>query len=61
MTAALPDMWKISNVIPVHKAKESVNEKYRLISVLPVPSKILEKIVEMQAGKYLEANNIFFA
>ena len=61
MTATFPDMCKTAKLIPVHKGGESVNDNYRPISFLLVPSKILEKTVDMQIRKHLETNNIFFA
>ena len=41
-----PDMWKMSNVCPIHK-KESKNlkENYRPISLLPILAKIFEKVI----------------
>ena len=41
-----PDIWKRSNIIPVHKKndKRLVNN-YRPISLLPIFGKILEKIM----------------
>ena len=42
MTATFPDMCKIAKVIVVHKGRESVNDNFRPISLLPVLSKILE-------------------
>ena len=41
-----PDYWKKSNVVPIHK-KESKNliENYRPICILPVFSKVFERII----------------
>ena len=41
-----PDDWKKSNVVPVHK-KESTNliKNYRPISLLPIFSKIFERLI----------------
>ena len=61
MTATFPDMCEIAEVISLHKGGESVNNNYRPISFLPVLSKILEKIVNMQVMKHLETSNIFLA
>lgn len=42
----VPDMWKSANVIPLHKKSDkSVLNNYRPVSILPAPSKILERIV----------------
>ena len=49
-----PDIWKKSNIIPVHKKndKRLVNN-YRPISLLPVFGKILEKIIFNKTYKFL--------
>ena len=41
-----PDKWKMSNVCPIHK-KESKNlkENYRPISLLPILSKMFDKVI----------------
>ena len=59
MIATFPDMHKIAKVIPVHKGRESVNDNYRPISLLPVLTRILENIVNVKVRKHLETNNIF--
>ena len=42
----LPDDWKLANVVPVHKrGKKSYVENYRLISLLSLISKVLERCV----------------
>ena len=45
-TGIFPGKWKMSNVCPIHK-KKSKNDKsnYRPISLLPILSKIFEKII----------------
>ena len=41
-----PDIWKHSNVVPVHKKNEkNVKGNYRPISLLPIFGKILEKLI----------------
>ena len=49
-----PDIWKKSNIIPVHKKndKRLVND-YRPISLLPVFGKIFEKIIFNKIYKFL--------
>ena len=41
-----PDKWKMSNVCPIHK-KDAKNRKenYRPISLLPILSKIFDKVI----------------
>ncbi len=42
----VPDLWKSANVAPVHKKNEKSNaENYRPISLLCLPSKILERCI----------------
>lgn len=54
-----PHVWKKSRVIPLHK-KDSKLEitNYRPISLCPVGSKVLEKVVNKQILHYLTVNNI---
>ena len=58
-TNTYPDLWKISHVVPTHKSGDEDNvSNYRPISLLPVMSKILEKIIAEQLSRYLEFNNL---
>ena len=56
---SFPAIWKRANVQPVHK-KESKQSKthYRPISLLPICSKIFEKIIFDQMYKFLNSNNL---
>ena len=54
-----PDEWKISKVLPLYK--EDINSdpnNYRPISILPVVSKIIEKVIFKQLYEYLIENNL---
>ena len=56
-TSAIPREWKVARCVPVFKggnAKEPDN--YTPISVLPIFSKILERVVHNQLYEYLENN-----
>ena len=56
--SSYPDIWKRSNIIPVHKknGKQLVNN-YRPISLLPIFRKILEKVIfDRIYGFLLEEN-----
>ena len=54
-----PSTWKTSKVIPLFKKGDStVQKNYRPVSLLPITSKILEKVVYEQLVKYLEENCI---
>ena len=51
----LPDSLKFADITPVHKKDETTNkENYRPVSVLPLISKIFERIIYDQLSEYLE-------
>ena len=53
--------FKQAKVIPIHKKKsKSDMNNFRPISLLPVISKILEKIVYDRVFKFLDKNNFFY-
>ena len=53
-----PDTWKVATVVPLFKGgnKEDVSN-YRPVLLLPVPGKILEKIVHDHIIKFFDTNN----
>ena len=55
----MPSLWKKAFVIPIHKkgSKSSLNN-YRPISLLPVPSKIIEKIVFKNVYHFFDTNDL---
>lgn len=61
MTGIFPDLLKIASVIPVFKKgdPDDINN-YRPISLLPIISKIFEKIMKTQITEYLERNKILY-
>ena len=57
-----PDLMKLAKVIPLHKGGESqIPDNYHPISLLPVFSKILEKVVYEQVVTHLELHNILYS
>ena len=54
-----PDKWKMSNVCPIHK-KDAKNRKenYRPISLLPILSKIFEKVIFDSLYDYFIHNDL---
>ena len=59
VTGVFPAAWKHSIVVPIMKSG-NVNEpcNYRPISLLPVLSKVIEKIISSQLTQHLESNNL---
>ena len=58
-TGTVPTAWKLSNVTPVYKAGDlSLTTNYRPISLLSLPSKLLERIVHMKLLSYLQSNSL---
>ena len=48
-----PDIWKRSNIIPVHKKNDKrLVDSYRPISLLPIFGKIFEKIMFNRVYKF---------
>ena len=56
---SMPNEWKQAKVIPLHKSgcREDM-DNYRLISILPVISKIAESAVNVQLQQYLMQHNL---
>ena len=58
-TGIYPDMWKTANVTPIHKkGKKYIISNYRPISLLPICSKIFEKIIHNQLYNFLTSNDL---
>ena len=58
-TNDIPDIWKHSRVYPVYKSGDpSDPSNFRPISILPVISKIVERVVQRQLYYYLSANHL---
>ena len=56
-----PFSWKCASIKPLHKSGDRATpSNYRPISLLPVPSKIIEKHVRHQLTNHLENNNLMF-
>ena len=62
VTGVFPERWKIACVVPIHKAGDrGVASNYRPISLLPVMSKIAERVVCTQLSRYLSENHLLSA
>ena len=58
-TSKFPDTWKTARVAPIFKdGDKSIRSNYRPISVLPVVSRLFEKLVFNQLYKYLDSNRL---
>ena len=57
---AFPEDWKKRYVVPMHK-KESKNliKNYRPISLLPIFSKVLERLIFKSMFTFFRQNNLF--
>ena len=58
-TGQFPQEWKAAKIIPLHKSGSTKSfDNYRPISVLPIVSKIIEKIVHKQLMNFLDENKL---
>ena len=58
-SGTFPDRLKIARVVPIHKGgNKSELNNYRPISVLPLLSKVFEKIVHCRLSNFLEKLNV---
>ena len=61
VSGEFPDKLKIAKVVPIFKAKDKTElSNHRPISLLPILSKILEKIVHKQLYSYLSIHDILY-
>ena len=58
-TNRFPESWKTAIIAPIHKSGDkNLASNYRPIAILPVVSKILEKIVAIQLTEHLESRQL---
>ena len=54
-----PAFWKKAKIIPLHKKDDILNPKnFRPVAILPIFSKVLERVIFNQILQYLSSNNI---
>ena len=59
VTGIFPEAWKHAIVVPIFKTGDVMEPKdYRPISLLPIISKVLEKIIAAQLTSHLESNHL---
>ena len=62
VSGVFPSSWKLASVLPLHKSGPcDVASNFRPISILPVLSKICEKVVCVQLADHLVTNSILAA
>lgn len=54
----VPDNCKKGNVIPVHKKDKQIVNDYRPVSLLPICSKIFEKLIFDAIFQFIIENNL---
>ena len=60
-TGIVPNSLKIAKVTPIYKKEDPhITDNYRPISLLPVISKVLEKVVFLQVYDYFVENNLLY-
>ena len=58
-TGKIPEKWKVATVTPLPKGGNLTDvSNYRPISVLPIPGKILERLIHTHISKHLDLHNI---
>ena len=58
-TGIFPDAWKIGNITPIPKEGNVLEaNNWRPVTLLPLPSKLLEKAVHYPMSNYLSIENI---
>ena len=58
-TGVYPELWKCANVTPIHKkGSKQIVENYRPISLLPICSKIFEKIIFKHLYNFFVTNDL---
>ena len=60
-TGVVPDLMKLAEIIPIYKSKDKMLlNNYRPISLLPIFSKLMEKIVHIRLYNFLMSKHIFY-
>ena len=59
-TSKFPTSWKYSKVVPLFKKDDPFSPKnYRPVALIPILSKVLERVIFMQIVEYMELNELF--
>ena len=55
-----PDAWKIARIVSAFKDEDKeIKSNYRPISILPVISRLFEKLITDQVYQYMNGNSLF--
>ena len=56
-----PNKWKVAKIIPLYKGKGCTQDpkNYRPVAVLPIMSKVMERLMFQQIVNYMDVNNFF--
>ena len=58
-TKIFPSSWKKAKVIPLHKKDDLLNPKnYRPVAIIPIFSKVLERVIFNQMVAYITENKL---
>ena len=58
-TLVFPNLWKLAKIIPLLKKGDPLNPKnYRPVALLPIFSKVLERVIFKQVVNYVEGNGL---
>ena len=61
-TSKFPEQWKIAKVIPLWKGKDAiktVTKSYRPVALLPIASKVLERVIHEQINEHMKTNQFW--
>ena len=60
-TGKYPKIWKLAKIIPLYKnsGEKTDQTKYRPIALLPVFSKVIEKVMAKALNRHLENNSLY--
>ena len=57
-TGSFPDCWKTARIVPIPKKGSNTNPgNYRPVSILPILSKVFERIIYTLVSEYLNVNS----
>ena len=57
LNCEFPDKLKFADITPRHKNDDATNKKnYRPISILPIVSKIFEKLIQKQTANFINTH-----